>query len=265
MLAVDLHDRAIAAADRAGRQFCTQLAGADRPDAIAVGAWRVRDVGAHLTGVSAYTDMVRGVPSPARSIDEIAAWNAENVAAAANLDCVTLAERVGDAYRDFLAEARLRSGDELVGWHGGLQLPSSTLSAVLAGEAYIHGWDVARALQRPWPLDPDDMRTIFLGLLPVLPHYVVRDDADARSASFDVRLRGDPDARATFGFDGGTLRVSPSEPERVDCRISADPAAFLLVTYGRTGLLKPVLSGRILASGRKPWLGLSMPRRFRRP
>lgn len=263
MLAGDLNDRAIAAADRAGQQFCALMTGAERPDALAVGSWRVRDVAAHLTGISAYTAMLRGMPSPTRSIDEIAVWSADNVAAAGGVDCATLAERVGDAYRDFVAEARLHPGDELVGWHAGLRLPTSSVSAILAGEAYIHGWDIARALKRPWPLDPDDMRTIFLGLLPVLPHYVV--DADAPAATFDVRLRGDPDARATFVFDGGELRVSTSAPERVDCRISADPAAFLLVTYGRTGLLKPVLSGRLLAGGRKPWLGLGLPRRFRKP
>jgi len=46
------------------------------------------------------------------------------------------------------------------------------LCAVLAGEAYIHGWDIARALHAAWRLDPRDMRTIFTGTLPVLPHYV---------------------------------------------------------------------------------------------
>ena len=77
--------------------------------------------------------------------------------------------------------------------------------------------------------------------------------------------RGDPVARATYAFAGGRLSVPASPPERVDCRISSDPAAFLLITYGRTGLLRPVLSGRILVAGRRPWLGLSLPRPFRRP
>jgi uncharacterized protein (TIGR03083 family) len=163
------HDRPITAAERGARQFCELLASADRPDAPAVGAWRVRDVGAHLTGVTAYTAMLRGVPSPARSIDGIATWNASNVTAANRLDCTTLAARVDDAYAGFLAEARRHPAEEAVGWHAGLKLPVATLCAILAGEAYIHGWDIARALRRPWPLDPHDMRTIFLGLLPVLP------------------------------------------------------------------------------------------------
>jgi hypothetical protein len=141
----------------------------------------------------------------------------------------------------------------------------STLCAILAGEAYIHGWDIARALRRPWRLDPEDMRTIFLGLLPVLPHYVDQRRAAGRTATFDVRLRGDPAARAIFASDRGRLTIQPPDGQRVDCRISADPAAHLLVTYGRSGLLGPALRGKITASGRKPWLGLRLPRLFRQP
>jgi uncharacterized protein (TIGR03083 family) len=259
------HDRAITAADRGARQFCALLASADRPDAPAVGAWRVRDVGAHLTGVTAYTAMLRGVPSPVRSIDGIATWNASNVTAASQLDCAILAARVDDAYAGFLAEARRHPAEEVVGWHADLRLPVATLCAILAGEAYLHGWDIARALRRPWPLDPHDMRTIFLGLLPVLPHYVDPQRATGLTATFDIRLRGDPAAHAIFAFDHGRLAIQPPEGQRADCRISADPAAYLLVTYGRSGPLAPALTGRIFASGRKPWLGLRLPQLFRNP
>ena len=203
------HDRATAAAERGARQFCVLLAQADRPDAPAVGSWRVRDVGAHLAGVTAYTAMLRGGPSPTRSIDAIAAWNQENVAGGADLDCATLAAQVQQAYDGFLQEARRRPAEEPAGWHAGLKLPVSTLCAILAGEAYIHGWDIARALRRPWRLDPEDMRTIFLGLLPVLPHYVDQRRAAGRTATFDVRLRGDPAARAIFAFDRGRLTIQP--------------------------------------------------------
>jgi hypothetical protein len=155
--------------------------------------------------------------------------------------------------------------EELAGWHADLKLPVSTLCAILAGEAYIHGWDIARALRRPWRLDPEDMRAIFLGLLPVLPYYVDPRRAAGRTATFDVRLRGDPAAGAVFAFDRGRLAIQPPGGQRVDCRISADPAAHLLVTYGRSGPLGPALRGKITAGGRKPWLGLRLPRLFRQP
>jgi hypothetical protein len=64
------------------------------------------------------------------------------------------------------------------------------------------------------------------------------------------------------------LRGVPSPARSIDaiaCRISADPAAHLLVTYGRAGPLGPALRGKITAGGRKPWLGLRLPRLFRQP
>ena len=246
------HDRAIAAADRGARQFCALLEHTDRPDAVAVGTWRVRDVGAHLTGVAAYTAMLRGVPSPARSLQGIAAWNAANAARAAHLDCVSLAARVRHEYAGFLDEARRHPADELVGWHAGLQLPVATLCAILAGEAYIHGWDIARALHVPWRLDPGEMRTIFTGLLPALPHYVDPRRAADRTATFDVRLRGDPPTGAILVLVRGQLTVQAPAGQHADCRISADPGTYLLVTYGRSGPLIPALTGKITASGRKP-------------
>jgi uncharacterized protein (TIGR03083 family) len=259
------NDVAIGAAERGIRQFCDVLATADRPDAPAVGAWRVRDVGAHLTGIRAYAAMLRGTPSPATSIDGISDWNAGSVAAASDHDVAAILDDIRDGFEEFVDEARRHPADEVVGWHGGLSMPVSTLCALLAGEAYIHGWDVARALDRPWRMDPDDMRTLFRGLLPVLPHYVDPDIPPSFTATFDVRLRGDADAGAAFVFDHGALQVRPSGDQRADCRISADPAAFILITYGRSGVIAPALRGRIVATGRKPWLGLGLPRRFRRP
>jgi putative sterol carrier protein len=114
-------------------------------------------------------------------------------------------------------------------------------------------------------LDADDMRTIFVGLLPLLPHYVDPEGAAGFTASFDIRLRGDPNARGRFEFDAGRLTVRQGDAGKVDCRVSADPATFVLILYGRSNLLRPVLTGRVFASGRKPWLGLTLPGRFRRP
>jgi hypothetical protein len=46
---------------------------------------------------------------------------------------------------------------------------------------------------------------------------------------------------------------------------AADPWSFLLVLYGRSGPLKPALTGRILAWGRRPWLAFTLPTLFRKP
>jgi uncharacterized protein (TIGR03083 family) len=225
----------------------------------------VRDIGAHLTGVTAYAAMLRGVPSPARSIDAITAWNAGNVERARHLDCTALAAEVDRAYADYLDEARRHPGSEPVAWHAGLELPAATVTAILAAEAYVHGWDIANALGVPCRLDGADMCTIFLGLLPLLPHYVDPQRARGVTASFDIRLRHDPPARAILMFDDGHLTTRRSSARRPDCRISADPATYVLVTYGRARPLTAALTGKVVATGRKPWLGLKLASLFRKP
>jgi len=51
----------------------------------------------------------------------------------------------------------------------------------------------------------------------------------------------------------------------VDCVISAEPATFLLVNYGRTGPWGPAHTGKVVAWGRRPWLALGLPKTFRAP
>jgi putative sterol carrier protein len=47
--------------------------------------------------------------------------------------------------------------------------------------------------------------------------------------------------------------------------ISADPVAFLEVGYGRANPLVAALTGKLVAKGRKPWLGLAFGKLFAAP
>jgi hypothetical protein len=51
----------------------------------------------------------------------------------------------------------------------------------------------------------------------------------------------------------------------VDCRISADPVAFLLVGYGRVSQWPQIARGKMVAWGRKPWLGVKFRSLLRKP
>jgi len=79
-------------------------------------------------------------------------------------------------------------------------------------------------------------------------------------------MRGERGARAVFAVADGALVIDPPAPGRhADCHLSADPWAFLLVLYGRSGPLTPALTGRILVWGRRPWLALTLPSLFLKP
>jgi uncharacterized protein (TIGR03083 family) len=256
---------AVAVEDAMGR-VCALLRSVPNPDARAVGTWPVRDVAAHLVGgTRLYFGIVRGEGSPYTRLDGIADFNDAGVAAIVDRDCKSLADRLQSAVADFVAAVRTTPGDPEVAWHAGIQLPVSTVAAVLLGEALIHGYDIAQASGRPWLIPPTQACLVFSGAMMMFPHFVNRTAAAGMRANFDIRLRGEKGSWVRWAFDDGTLHASTGHAGSVDCHVSADPAAFLLVMYGRQGTLRSALTGKVLAWGRKPWLAFRMPSLFRRP
>jgi len=259
--------RAARAARTAAGRFAALLRAVPDPCVTAIGQWTVRDVAAHVAGgAELYASIARGTPSPAPTIDAITELNDQIIGTVGERDLPALADRVDAAVADLLAAAGHHEGDPDVPWHAGLRLPLSALLAVACGEYLVHGYDIARAARVPWPVSADCAQAVFLGVLPVVPHYLLAERARGRPARFDIRMRGERGARAVFTVADGTLTIrAPAAGGRADCCLSADPWAFLLVLYGRSGPVAPALTGRILAWGRRPWLGLTLPSLFRKP
>ena len=55
-------------------------------------------------------------------------------------------------------------------------------------------------------------------------------------------------------IDDGNVTVT-GDGESVDCHVSAEPVALLLIAYGRRSQWVPIMTGKLIAWGRKPWLG----------
>jgi hypothetical protein len=134
---------------------------------------------------------------------------------------------------------------------------------ILMTECLVHGFDIARAESRPWTIDPADATMATAGVAPMLPQFVDEENAKGLSACFEVRLRGA--FPIYFVVDDAKLTVDAVASRRIDCRISADPAAYLLVGYGRMSLWSAILRGKLVSFGRKPWLGLKLGRLFVSP
>ncbi|GAA2876785.1 hypothetical protein GCM10010472_38020 [Pseudonocardia halophobica] len=234
-------------------------------DPPAVGDWSVRDVAVHVAwAMDRYTDFLGGTPSPATAVEQTATFSAAAIAEATDRTPEGLARAVDEAGERYFAAAARAEGP--VTWHAGLSLSVPALLGLTLGEALVHGHDVAVALGEPWELPRAWARTVFRAALPALPLYVDAAATAGVHARIDVRLRGDPGARVVFDVADGTLTVRPAPvADPVDCHLWADPAAFLLVFYGRTTPMRPALRGRILAWGRRPWLGFALPGYLRRP
>jgi hypothetical protein len=150
----------------------------------------------------------------------------------------------------------------------GTEMPLSVLTCHMLNELTVHGRDIAMGIGVPWPIDKGDAALILQGFVFPSLHalgraMVVQEKAGDKRARFEVRLRGD--GRAWLIFDKGDFSVEGAPQGKVDCKLSVDPEAFLLVAWGRINQWQAIPKGQLLASGRKPWLGLQLRSWLRNP
>ncbi len=219
--------------------------------------WSVAEVGAHvLSSLRGYRNgVIGGAP----------AWSAtphgqnENDALlglAPERDPVTLAAAVSEAGQSFRDACRERTGETLR-WHGGVEAPWVGVVGASAGDIMVHGWDIATACGQPWPIAAADAGLYLASSVYVTPFMVDTAKAAGFTATFEFKVRGG--AATTFRFDHGSLTVSPGRPARADCRVVVEPVTYTLsVVMGRIPQWRPILTGKMLAYGRRPWLGMKL-------
>ncbi|MEU4171091.1 maleylpyruvate isomerase family mycothiol-dependent enzyme [Streptomyces sp. NPDC026665] len=126
-----------------------------------------------------------------------------------------------------------------------------------------HGYDLARAMRRPHMLDRARVRLTLPFMLTAMPRVTDPLRTAGMNARYDVRLWGGGGFGVTLA--DGVLTVDPEPPAGPDCTISIEPVTFLLMGLGRLGQVGPILRGRILVRGRKPWLAPRFPGLFTAP
>jgi uncharacterized protein (TIGR03083 family) len=258
-------DAISATARQAIGRFTALLRSGIDPDRQVTPEWTVRDVARHVAGTAPfYVEMVKGQPSPVHQLQGVGDFNAATLKGVDESDLGRLAEVIDGNFDEVIDAATARGRDVMVPWHGGLMLPLSTLIGAGAGEAMLHGWDVARAVGRPWDIPVDETVDVFHALLPLFPGIVDPDAARRFSAVFEIRLRDERAGRWLLAFDDGKLSVRRYSfaGERVDCVISAAPVAYMLSAYGRLSPVRAALTGQVMARGRRPWLGFRLNKMF---
>ncbi len=215
--------------------------------------WTASDLGAHLvTEARRFERFGNGGGDPLPT-DGVAEYNAGEIAAVGETDLGRQADLFEMDHAVFAEHAREHNADDPFTW---FDLPITWAEAVCIylGELAIHSLDLARVMRRGYKIDRDAAIQISYGLVSILPSFVDKQAAQGFTGTFRLKLRGA--VPVNLAFDGGKLTASVANGEGADCKISADPEAFLLVGYGRISQWGPILRGKIVASGRKPWLGL---------
>lgn len=260
---VDLN-LAVGALQSAVPRLTSLLRSVPDPGAGAVGTWSVGDVASHLASIFAnYLNMITGEnPDLASTTLDIGRLNSMWLESDIERDPKASSARIERSFEQLIKKARSMTDDPPIPWHAGLSFPLSTIVSLAVGEVLIHGGDIASGSDENWTVPPDEARTVLAGIIDLAPYFVDDNAARGFSARYDLRIRGG--VRAMLAFEEGRLKIYPPGG-RADCRISADPVAFLLVSYGRVSLWSQVVRGKMLSWGSKPWLGLKLPALLRNP
>jgi uncharacterized protein (TIGR03083 family) len=227
--------------------------------------WNVEDLARHV--LSAARSYERGAESDTPGWRDLAQGPAENARLMEELALEHGGDEIIAALRATTARLHETWGrlapEDVVAWHDDVRLPVRTIAELVLSDVLVHGWDLCRATKRDWTIYRADATRAIDGVAAVAPLFVDTDNARDFRGTFRVRLRGG--GAYTFAFDLGELTVGEDEPERVDCRISADPCMFLLTTFGRVTPLRAAATGGVVAYGRRPWLAFRLTSLLRNP
>ncbi len=213
--------------------------------------WTAADLGAHLiTEPRRFDRFGRGVQE---TIEDVAAFNREELDAVAEKDPARQADVFLAEHASYMTQAAKHAPTDPYQWFG-YDMDWSQGAGIYLGELCVHTLDLARLLGERSTFDRQDAIWVINGLVPILPRFADPAASKDFTGAFELRIRKGPSI--VLSFDKGSVHVAPKNGQRVDCVINADPAAFLLVGYGRVSQWGPILRGKILAGGRKPWLGL---------
>jgi uncharacterized protein (TIGR03083 family) len=242
---------------RTTARFAELLRSAPDPHASVPGLdWTIAEVAAHVVSLTArYVPFVQGQEKtfPA-SIPEM---NARELEALSALTLEELADRLECGTASLLSlcpsgQAPARFFD--------LESDCTSAIALYVEELLVHGLDVARAMGRPWSISHDEAVMAIGALTVPLPKFVDPQTANGMRATYEFRLRGGP--TCAMAVADGAVTFLPGPARNADCRILADPLAFLLTGADRESQWKALLTGKLLAFGRKPWLALRFKKLF---
>ena len=261
---IDLSE-ALAAVEAAGSRATNLIQAIPDASVRAEGLdWTLGQVAAHLVAnMRQHTDWVQGQGKVDYCVPDLGAENSRHMDAVPTRQQDELARLFSEGTGAFLSAARAADPSRVIPEVVGPDLSLADLACVLLGEIVVHGHDIARTIGRPWPIDPRAATLIIEGTMAILPEFVDREAAAKVRATYELRLRRGP--RYVVAVKDGEMQVEPPGARAVDCRISADPVALLLVSYGRIGQWGPIGKGQMMAWGRKPWLALKFTSLVRNP
>jgi hypothetical protein len=149
-------------------------------------------------------------------------------------------------------------------WYG-IDRSVGVLAAMALSETLVHGLDMARALRLESRIRRESARVIAPTVVAeMLPLLVNEEGARGVRVTYEYRIRGAQPFILALADGVATSRPVGVDDE-VDCVVSVDPVAALLLGYGRLSVRRAIVTGKALSFGRAPWLALEFPSLFVQP
>jgi hypothetical protein len=228
---------------------------------LADGVWTVRDVAGHLlTVVRRYT---RRDPLDRSSLaDSPAAVRLANESDLRTVAELTVAQLVDQLTVEFEAYRALDFPlTQRFPFHAGQSVDGAGARSNWLGELLIHGYDVARAARRPWPIGERDALLILNGIMQVAPGFLDRHAAVGVRLDVAIRPRGATPQLLRIA-NGECVARDLDAADRPHAVIRGPAPALCLLLYRRISLLRAARAGVLLAGGTRPWTGLRVQRLF---
>lgn len=262
-----------------GGRFTDLVRSVPDPGRAATAHWSVADTAAHTATLMR---LLRILLQPAdrplmvvdpqllsgSTVDGVAELNRQLMRVVPERRPEPIADMIQSDLGAVLDAAAVRDPEELVDWLGGSRVPVAGLLAHMVNELMLHGWDIARAYSRPWPLPPAAaalfVEHFLVGIIKGGYGRMLDGDVPDYGGRIAVEFRSHYTTTAVLVLDRG--RVTLGEAGRdIDVRVRFDPSALNLVLFGRVSRTRAALTGRLVVTGRRPWLLLPFLRKVRMP
>ena len=218
--------------------------------------WNLQQVTAHMvTGTNWAAEFVKGNAPGIPTFDPavIGPVVEQMMADFPESDPAKLGRHLLDADDALLEALSTRSGDGPM-LHAGVPFTVARFASTMLGDQMLHGYEMAAALGRPWPIEAHDALLILEAHLPLFAAMLHPERTTGLTAALGIELRGGPDV--TVRFTDGAYSVEEGIAGQVDATMSVDPVAFLLIESGRLSRYEAAALGLLEAGGNQPDLAL---------
>ncbi|MBX7547723.1 maleylpyruvate isomerase family mycothiol-dependent enzyme [Streptomyces sp. NPDC004232] len=242
----------------------------DTGRAVPGSRWTVGEAAAHLAMANELmADLAAGRERPYGdgTPESLARANAESLAVFTERRAEPLATMITEQAEAFLDALSHHEADGPAPATPMGLMDRSVLASYLLTHMLGHGYDLARALQRPHMVDRTRVGLCMPFMLSAMPRVTNPAVTAGLTTRYRILLRGG----AAFGVSlaDGAVQVTPVTPgaplRRPHCTILLDPVAFLLIALGRLNPWRAIARGQVLTWGSRPWLATRFPTLFTAP